>query len=61
MKREHRYSEVQRKHFLAGIAGRSRPEDRPVLDIIAIDYKGNTDDYMDVMLRYDPETRKYLD
>ena len=60
MKHRHKYSEIQRKHFLMGIEGQSTLEDRPVLEIIAVDYRGNTDDYIDAMLRFDPRCRRYL-
>lgn len=61
MKRESQFSQAQIDHFLASIAGRCTAEDRPPQEVIEVRYKGNVNAYVQDMLRYDPETCKYLE
>lgn len=60
MARKHKHTEAEMERFLARIAERTTLEDRPVPEIIAIDYKGDRDAYLEDMCRYDKEMEKYL-
>ncbi len=57
----HEFGQAQIAHFLAGIAARSTAGDTPVAEVISSRYHDNTDAYIRALLRFDPETLKYLE